>query len=111
KLASWVQARQHRWLALFACPGVAAPVDAITQYASQPGQPLHPGRQRRNRGGINSLGDAEGELGSDPTYSGSAVHGDPEVDTVLDEVAVKVAAAEVGAALHLSPMAASRRVC
>jgi hypothetical protein len=37
KLASWVQAQQHRWLAAFACPGVAASTGALQEYASQPG--------------------------------------------------------------------------
>ncbi|MET0864803.1 MAG: hypothetical protein ABWZ98_10750, partial [Nakamurella sp.] len=48
KLLSWVQARQHRWLAAFACPGVVAPRSALQQYACQPGQPLHPRKRRRS---------------------------------------------------------------
>ena len=101
KLASWVQARQHRWLATFACPGVAAPVDELLAYASQPGQPLNPRSRSKARPSVDD----------DLVSSGSAVHGDPDVDTALDESAIKVAAAEIGAALHFSPMAAHRRVC
>ena len=102
KLASWVQARQHRWLATFACPGVAAPVKDLLAYASQPGQSLDP-RKSPNKKHINEDDDLES--------SGSAIFGDPDVETVLNETAMKVAAAEVGAALHFSPMAAQRRVC
>ena len=102
KLASWVQARQHRWLATFACPGVAAPVNDLLAYASQPGQPLEPKKSK----GTNRAHPDDGL-----STSGSAVFGDPDIDTVLDETAMKVAAAEVGAALHFSPMAAQRRVC
>ncbi len=47
----------------------------------------------------------------DLAYSDSSVFGDPDVETVLNETAMKVAAAEVGAALHFSPVAAQRRVC
>ncbi|HEY5839872.1 MAG TPA: DUF222 domain-containing protein [Mycobacterium sp.] len=103
KLASWVQARQHRWLAAFACPGIAAPTGALKEYASQPGQPLHDGGAKTGLDRLDGM--------TDLTSSGSAVHGDPAIDTVLEEVAIKVAAAEVGAALRLSPIAASRRVC
>jgi hypothetical protein len=103
KLASWVQAQQHRWLAAFACPGVAASTGALQEYASQPGQPLH---ESPAEGGLDRP-----DGSSDLTCSGSAIHGDPDIDTVLEEVAIKVAAAEVGAALRLSPIAASRRVC
>ncbi len=102
KLASWIQARQHRWLATFACPGVAAPVNDLLAYASQPGQPLNP-RKSRNKDGLCQ--------DDDLPSSGSTVFGDPDVETVLNETAMKVAAAEVGAALHFSPMAAQRRVC
>ena len=103
KLASWIQARQHRWLAAFACPGIAASTEALKEYASQPGQPLHVGGAKTGLDRLDGM--------TDLTSSGSAVHGDPAIDTVLEEVAIKIAAAEVGAALRLSPIAASRRVC
>ncbi len=101
RLASWVQARQHRWLATFACPGIAAPVSDLRAYASQPGQPLNPRARGKDRPFLDD----------DLASSGSAVLGDPDVETVLNETAMKVAAAEVGAALHFSPIAAQRRVC
>ena len=101
RLASWVQACQHRWLATFACPGTAAPVSDLRAYASQPGQPLNPRALGKNRPSVDD----------DLASSGSAVFGDPDVETVLNETAMKVAAAEVGAALHFSPIAAQRRVC
>ena len=92
RLASWVQARQHRWLATFACPGIAAPVSDLRAYASQPGQLLNPRARGKDRPSVDD----------DLASSGSAVLGDPDVETVLNETAMKVAAAEVGAALHFS---------
>ena len=109
KLLSWVQARQHRWIAAFACPDVVAPRADLQRYASQPGQPLHPKRTVRSENGNDEVGASEKDLAEH--LSGSAVYGDPNVDAVLTEVALNVAAAEIGAALHFTPVTSKRRVC
>lgn len=110
KLLSWVQARQHRWIAAFACPDVVAPRRALQRYASQPGQPLHPKPTARS-GNRDSVRVDASEYESENGLSGSAVYGDPDVDAVLTEVALNVAAAEIGAALHFTPVTSKRRVC
>jgi len=110
KLLSWVQARQHRWIAAFACPDVVASRQALKQYASQPGQRLH---QSSRAGSTNLDSGVSGAVNNDisDTVSASAVFGDSTIDAVLTEVALNVAAAEIGAALHFTPMTSKRRVC
>jgi len=106
RLASWIHASQLRHLAAFARPGVAASTDDLTAYASAPGQPLHPKKKRAS-------GDAAGSVDSfdsDLTSSASQVHGDPQRAAALAMTAQKVAAAELSAALLISPLNASRRV-
>ena len=102
RLASWIQATSHRYLSAFARPGVAAPMDALSDYANAPGQPL------------NRLSRKESALGShdgDQVASGSTNHGQSsEHRAALAGVAYKVAAAEVSAALLVSPLSANRRV-
>ncbi len=120
KLASWVQALQHRWLAAFTAPGVAATRDGLLAYASAPGQPLHRSPQSASRStmsagaGVGSPDSGRVGMGggddTDLSFSGSTVHGDEALDRVIDEAAFKVAAAEVSAALHFSPVTAQRRV-
>ena len=116
KLASWVQALQHRWLAAFTVPGVAASREGLLAYASSPGQPLHRASQAAagsaadSRGGPGGGVDGVGGGEADLPFSGPAVYGDAETDRVIDEAAFKVAAAEVSAALHFSPVTAQRRV-
>jgi hypothetical protein len=111
-----VQALQHRWLAAFTVPGVAASREGLLAYASSPGQPLH----RASQAAAGSAADSRGGPGggvdgvrggeADLPFSGPAVYGDAETDRVIDEAAFKVAAAEVSAALHFSPVTAQRRV-
>ncbi len=115
KLASWVQALQHRWLAAFTVPGVAASREGLLAYASAPGQKLHRMARAADQGRIDSPADSNTGSGAccgeeDLPWSGPTVHGDPELNVAIDEVAFKVAAAEVSAALHFSPMTAQRRV-
>ena len=93
RLASWTQAIQHRHLADFAKPGAAATEDALSDYASAPGQPLH-GKP----------------VDEDLPVAGSMSHGDSDRAELLSEVSMKVASAEVSAALRVSPMNANRRV-
>ncbi|HEY5150373.1 MAG TPA: DUF222 domain-containing protein, partial [Mycobacterium sp.] len=120
KLASWVQALQHRWLAAFTAPGVTATREGLLAYASAPGQPLHHSPQpasgsTMNAGaGIGSQDSGRAGMGggddTDLPFSGPTVYGDADLDRVIDEAAFKVAAAEVSAALHFSPVTAQRRV-
>ncbi|HYN71591.1 MAG TPA: DUF222 domain-containing protein [Nakamurella sp.] len=122
KLASWVQALQHRWLAAFTVPGVAATRQGLLTYAGAPGQPLHRAAQAAARseadadGAVDARGHARSRIGGtgrgepDLPFSGPAVHGDADTDRVIDEAAFTVAAAEVSAALHFSPVTAQRRV-
>ena len=107
RLASWTQAVQHRYLAAFARPGVCAPTEDLTGYASAPGQPLHQKSTDSDRVRSSALDTcAEEDLGC----SGAQVHGDPAVSEALGLAAFKVAAAEVAAALRVSPISATRRV-
>ena len=116
RLASWTQAAQHRYLAAFSRPGVCASAENLTDYASAPGQPLHektavPANDGSGSAHSSPGWQAEGDLGS----SGSRVHGDPAtpIDPTSDALclaAFKVAAAEVSAALRVSPISANRRV-
>ena len=108
KLLSWVQARQHRWIAAFACPDVAASRSALTQYSSQPGHPLHPKVSRSSKQSSETTDAFDHEIDG---LSASNVHGDPNVEAVLTEAALNVAAAEIGAALHFTPVTSKRRVC
>ena len=102
RLASWTQAVQHRYVAAFARPGVAAPVEQLVDYASSPGQPLHR-TEGRGRTDVDS--------DSDLAWSVSVTHGRPQQEkSVLAASAVKVAAAELSAALLVSPINAGRRV-
>jgi hypothetical protein len=102
RLASWTQATQHRYLAAFADPGVAAPMAALSDYANAPGQPL-------NR--LSRKESAAADSDRDHTSSGSATDGQSEQHkAALAGVAIKVAAAEVSAALLISPINANRRV-
>jgi hypothetical protein len=102
RLASWTQATQHRYLSAFARPGVAAPMRPLVDYASAPGQPLH----QTARG--SSAADA---TDPDLASSGTQVHGRPAQEkAALTATAVKVAAAEVSAAMLVSPISANRRV-
>lgn len=39
------------------------------------------------------------------------MHGDADIETVINEAELKIAAAEIGAALRFSPISAQRRVC
>src|SRR5664280_953443 len=121
KLASWMQALQHRWLAAFTVPGVAATREGLLTYASAPGQPLHRAAPAARSeadadGAVDARGHARSRIGgtgrADPDlpFSAPAVHGDADLNRVIDEAAFKVAAAEVSAALHFSPVTAQRRV-
>ncbi len=112
RLASWTQAVQHRYLAAFARPGVCAPTEDLTGYASAPGQPLH---QKSTDRACGWSGPSDGSPGTrsgeeDLGCSGVQVHGDPAVSEALGLAAFKVAAAEVAAALRVSPISADRRV-
>ena len=102
RLASWNHATQLRHLAAFACPGVAARSDDLTAYASAPGQPLHSPKPAGSPPDHTALDDL-------PT-SGPQIHGDRQRNLTLMAVAHKVAAAEVSAALLISPLNAGRRV-
>ncbi len=115
KLASWTQAMQHRWLAAFTVPGVAASRSGLLAYASAPGQPLHrpptvSGTGSDAGAGPGGSGGSEIAGGGDLAWSGPAVHGDAELDRIVDQAVFKVAVAEVSAALHFSPLTAQRRV-
>ena len=105
RLASWTQATQHRHLAAFARPGVAAPMDMLVELATAPGQPL----RLIEREATAAPGELP-EFDENMACSGSAVHGDTARDRVLAAVAAKVASAEVSAALLVSPISGSRRV-
>ena len=105
RLASWTQATQHRHLAAFARPGVAAPMDMLVELATAPGQPL----RLIEREATAAPGELP-EFDENMTCSGSAIHGDTARDRVLAAVAAKVASAEVSAALLVSPISGSRRV-
>ena len=100
KLASWVQALQHRWLAAFTSPGVAASREGLLAYASAPGQPLHRSPQPSTDSTMSSAASVDSpssraEVGgggdTDLTSSGPTVHGDTDLDRVIDEAAFKVA--------------------
>ncbi len=111
RLASWTQAVQHRYLAAFARPEVCASTKNLTEYASAPGQPLHqksasPSGPRSGASDRSVATDAEEDL----SCSGAQVHGDPATSSALRLAAFKVAAAEVAAALRVSPISANRRV-
>lgn len=114
RLASWTQATQHQFLAAFARPGVAVPIDRLTDYASAPGQPLHPSnRQKTERSG--SSAEPAGEVPADgkpeQNRDSPTQPTQPDWSTgALARTAYKVAAAEVSAALLISPISADRRV-
>lgn len=111
RLASWTQAVQHRYLAAFARPGVCASTENLTEYASAPGQPLH--QKSANHESAQSGSTARGvssRADADLSCSGAEVHGDPATSDALGLAAFKVAAAEVAAALRVSPISANRRV-
>lgn len=107
RLASWTQAVQHRYLSAFARPGICAPTESLTEYASAPGQPLHQRSAKSATGTIDSSADSGEE---DLSCSGSRVYGDSATTDVLSLAAFKVASAEVAAALRVSPISANRRV-
>ena len=114
RLASWTQATQHRYIAAFARPGTVAPLDDLNRYAHAPGQPLHPGHQptaaAATGGGGGGGGAAGGPAETDLECSGPRVFGAPHSTALLTATAVKVAAAEISAALQVSPINANRRV-
>ena len=111
RLASWTQAVQHRYLAAFSRPGVCASTEDLAEYVSAPGQPLHqqataPANTPSDSANSPGPSAADGDLGC----SGSRAHGDPATNDALCLAAFKVAAAEVSAALRVSPISANRRV-
>lgn len=102
RLTSWAQANLVEWMAAFARPGVAVPVGDVLDAAmsatsdmrvheSHPGQPTEDDRQAR-------------------AYASTSVHGDPLWDGIVASHAARIAAAEVGAVLHLAPITARGRV-
>ncbi len=101
RLIDWAQAQQQRWIASLARPGVAAPMEDLIDLAQwgtrTPGEV--------SLGPDSRLGSADPD---DPLPRPRI--GDPMVDAVLAGHAARLTAAELGCALHLSPLSARYRV-
>ena len=112
RLASWTQAVQHRYLAAFARPGVCAstaePDRIRVRTRSTPASEVQP--IRRAPGPDHLTARLIPERRRSLSCSGVEVHGDPAISDALGLAAFKVAAAEVAAALRVSPISANRRV-
>jgi hypothetical protein len=97
RLSSWLDAAQQEFLAALCRPGVAVPVDRVIEAArwsnAKPGELCAP----------DSAVDAVIDSGADPAS-------DPECAPAIAHHAARFASMEVGAALHLSPLAASIKV-
>jgi hypothetical protein len=87
RVVNWAQAVQQRYLAALARPGVALPLAELVEVAASP------------------LGIAREIPDRDP----AALLADPEWGPALNAAAIKIAAVEVGCALHLAPVTARSR--
>ncbi len=93
RLGGWVDATQQTLLAAFARPGVAVPIDRVVDAA----------RWSNAKAGELSASDVALDAAADPAT-------DPRCATAVAHHAARFAAMEIGAALHLSPLAARARV-
>jgi hypothetical protein len=87
RLVNWAQATQQRYLAALARPGVALPLADLVDVAASP------------------LGIAQDVPDVDP----ARLLADPDWGPAMQAAAIKVAAVEVGCALHLAPVTARSR--
>lgn len=93
RLASWAHAVEQSLIAAFARPGVAVPLDRVVEAA----------RWCNAKSGDLAATDRALDTAEDPAT-------DPRCRDAIAQHAARFAAAELGAALHLSPLSARMRV-
>lgn len=101
RLVGWAQATGLQWMAGFARPGVAIPVGNVLGLAANAASDMrvheaHPVQP------VDEDFTARG-------YPETSVYGDPVWDGVVAAHAARLAAAEIGAMLHMSPITARAR--
>lgn len=95
RMASWAQATQTTLMAAFSRPGVAVPIDDVMDAVVA---------------ALSTSGTALDETAVARAASTCAVVGDEAWDLTVADHAGRIAAAEVGAALNLTPITARNRV-